>query len=59
MTGGGPLVERTAIAAAAGGDPAEVGRGLKFSGHSLRASLASSAEVDERCKSSWGTLRPK
>lgn len=42
------LVERTAIAAGAGGCPAEVERGLKFSGHSLRSGLASSAQVDER-----------
>ncbi len=54
------LVERTALAAGAGGDPAEVERGLKFFGHSLRSGLASSAEVDERSvQSSWGTLRPK
>ena len=42
------LVKRTAIDAGIRGDLAEINRALKFSGHSLRAGLASSAEVDER-----------
>jgi integrase len=42
------LVKRTAIAAGVRGDLSEVERVFKFSGHSLRAGLASSADVDER-----------
>lgn len=42
------LVKRTAMAAGVRGDLGEIERGFKFSGHSLRAGLASSAEVDER-----------
>ena len=42
------LVKRAALAAGVGGDLSEGERGQKFSGHSLRAGLASSAEVDER-----------
>lgn len=42
------LVKKTALAAGIRGDLPEMERGLKFSGHSLRAGLASSAEVDER-----------
>ncbi|KVK54149.1 integrase [Agrobacterium deltaense] len=42
------LVKRTAMAAGVRGDLAEIERAFKFSGHSLRAGLASSAEVDER-----------
>jgi integrase len=42
------LVKRTAMAAGIRGDLAEIERAGKFSGHSLRAGLASSAEVDER-----------
>jgi len=42
------LVKRTALAAGVRGDLSEAERGEKFSGHSLRAGLASSAEVDER-----------
>ncbi|RWB68875.1 site-specific integrase [Mesorhizobium sp.] len=42
------LVKRTALAAGVRGDLSEGERGQKFSGHSLRAGLASSAEVDER-----------
>jgi integrase len=42
------LVKRTALAAGVRGDLAESERGRKFAGHSLRAGLASSAEVDER-----------
>ncbi|WP_349438039.1 site-specific integrase [Pararhizobium sp. A13] len=42
------LVKRTALAAGVRGDLAEGERAQKFSGHSLRAGLASSAEVDER-----------
>ncbi|NSY99582.1 site-specific integrase [Agrobacterium tumefaciens] len=42
------LVKKTAVAAGVRGDLPEIERGLKFSGHSLRAGLASSAEVDER-----------
>ncbi|OBZ97455.1 integrase (plasmid) [Pararhizobium polonicum] len=42
------LVKRAAMAAGIRGDLAEIERKLKFSGHSLRAGLASSAEVDER-----------
>ncbi|WP_457154167.1 site-specific integrase [Mesorhizobium sp. P5_C1] len=42
------LVKRTALAAGVRGDLSEGERATKFSGHSLRAGLASSAEVDER-----------
>lgn len=42
------LVKRTALAAGVRGDLPEGQRAEKFSGHSLRAGLASSAEVDER-----------
>jgi len=42
------LVKRTAIAAGVRGDLSEDEREQKFAGHSLRAGLASSAEVDER-----------
>jgi integrase len=46
------LVKRTALAAgihsSGGGDLGEAERAQRFSGHSLRAGLASSAEVDER-----------
>ena len=42
------LVKRTALAAGMRGDLTEGEREQKFSGHSLRAGLASSAEVDER-----------
>ncbi|RUW75759.1 MAG: site-specific integrase [Mesorhizobium sp.] len=42
------LVKRTALAAGVRSDLSEGERGQKFSGHSLRAGLASSAEVDER-----------
>lgn len=42
------LVKRTALAAGVRGDLSEAERGKKFAGHSLRAGLASSAEVDER-----------
>jgi integrase len=42
------LVKRAAIAAGVRGDLGELERAFKFSGHSLRAGLASSAEVDER-----------
>ena len=42
------LVKKTAITAGIRGDLPEIERGLKFAGHSLRAGLASSAEVDER-----------
>lgn len=42
------LVKKTALAAGVRGDLSEVERGAKFAGHSLRAGLASSAEVDER-----------
>jgi integrase len=42
------LVKRTALAAGVRGDLGESERAQKFSGHSLRAGLASSAEVDER-----------
>jgi integrase len=42
------LVKKTALAAGVRGDLSEMERGEKFSGHSLRAGLASSAEVDER-----------
>ncbi|MCR5942637.1 site-specific integrase [Ochrobactrum sp. XJ1] len=42
------LVKRAAMAAGIRGDLAEIEREFKFSGHSLRAGLASSAEVDER-----------
>ena len=42
------LVKRTALAAGVRGDLPEVQRAKLFAGHSLRAGLASSAEVDER-----------
>jgi integrase len=42
------LVKRTAVAAGVRGDLAEGERARKFSGHSLRAGLASAAEIDER-----------
>jgi integrase len=42
------LVKRTALAAGVRGDLAEGKRTKVFGGHSLRAGLASSAEVDER-----------
>lgn len=42
------LVKRTALAAGVRGDLSEGERGMMFAGHSLRAGLASSAEVDER-----------
>jgi integrase len=42
------LVKRTALAAGVRGDLPEGARGKLFGGHSLRAGLASSAEVDER-----------
>jgi integrase len=42
------LVKRTALAAGVRGDLSEDERAQKFSGHSLRAGLASSAEIDER-----------
>lgn len=42
------LVKRAALAAGVRGELSESEREMKFSGHSLRAGLASSAEVDER-----------
>lgn len=42
------LVKRAAMAAGVRGDLSELERASKFAGHSLRAGLASSAEVDER-----------
>ena len=42
------LVKRAAMAAGVRGDLSEIERAFKLSGHSLRAGLASSAEVDER-----------
>ncbi|SFJ43023.1 Site-specific recombinase XerD [Aquamicrobium aerolatum DSM 21857] len=42
------LVKRTALAAGVRGDLSEAERAKLFAGHSLRAGLASSAEVDER-----------
>ncbi len=42
------LVKKAALAAGVRGDLSERERALLFSGHSLRAGLASSAEVDER-----------
>lgn len=42
------LVKRAALAAGVRGDLSEDERAGQFSGHSLRAGLASSAEVDER-----------
>ena len=42
------LVKAAALAAGVRGDLSEAERAEKFSGHSLRAGLASSAEVDER-----------
>ncbi|MER8605996.1 site-specific integrase [Mesorhizobium sp. M1233] len=42
------LVKRAALAAGVRGDLSEGERAKKFAGHSLRAGLASSAEVDER-----------
>jgi hypothetical protein len=40
------LVKRTALAAGVRGDLSEAERGEKFSGHSLRAGLATSANVE-------------
>ncbi|MCF3640289.1 tyrosine-type recombinase/integrase, partial [Rhizobium sp. TRM95111] len=42
------LVKKAALAAGIRGDLSEIERGQAFAGHSLRAGLASSAEVDER-----------
>ena len=42
------LVKKTALAAGVRTDLSALERAEKFSGHSLRAGLASSAEVDER-----------
>ncbi|WP_051092005.1 site-specific integrase [Hoeflea sp. 108] len=42
------LVKRAALAAGVRGDLTEVERGKLFAGHSLRAGLASSAEIEER-----------
>lgn len=42
------LVKKAALAAGVRGDLTESDRTEKFSGHSLRAGLASSAEMDER-----------
>jgi integrase len=42
------LVKRAALAAGVRGDLTGGERAAKFAGHSLRAGLASSAEVDER-----------
>jgi len=42
------LVKRAAMAAGIRGNLSEVERACKFSGQSLRAGVASSAEVDER-----------
>jgi integrase len=42
------LVKRTALAAGVRGDLSEAERRQRFSGHSLRAGLATAAEVDER-----------
>lgn len=42
------LVKQTAVGAGVRSDLSEIERAEKFSGHSLRAGLASSAEVDER-----------
>ena len=42
------LVKKAALAAGVRGDLPEAVRAQKFAGHSLRAGLASSAEVDER-----------
>lgn len=42
------LIKRTAISAGLAPDLAESARALSFSGHSLRAGLASSAEIEER-----------
>jgi len=41
------LVKRAAMSAGVLGDLSEIEGASKFSGHSLRAGLASSAEVDE------------
>lgn len=42
------LIKRTVLGAGIRAEPAEKERLALFSGHSLRAGLASSAEVDER-----------
>ena len=42
------LVKRTALAAGVRGDLSEAERRQKFSGHSLRAGLATAAQADER-----------
>jgi len=53
-------VQRTALEAGVRGDLSEGERKRKFAGHSLRAGLASSAEVDERyVQSSSATPAPR
>jgi hypothetical protein len=42
------LVNKAALAGGVRPNLSETERGAKFSGHSLRAGLASSAEIDER-----------
>lgn len=42
------LVKKTALTAGVRGELSEAERSQKFAGHSLRAGLASAAEVDER-----------
>jgi integrase len=42
------LIKRLAVAAGVRGDLSERERQQKFAGHSLRAGLASSVEIDER-----------
>jgi integrase len=42
------LVKETVMQSGVGGDLTEAQRRQKYSGHSLRAGLASSADVDER-----------
>jgi hypothetical protein len=53
------LVKKAALAAGVRGDLSEDERAQKFAGHSLRAGLASSAEVDERHVQNSATPRPK
>lgn len=54
------LVKRTALAAGVRGDLSEGEREMKFSGHSLRAGLASwPRSTNATCKSSLGMPRPR
>jgi hypothetical protein len=52
------LVKLAVLAAGVRGDLPEGERGAKFAGHSLRASLAASAEVDKRATSRSSSATP-